>query len=119
MIKILIGCILILCNSANAQTLDILSDDELVSPNAGDDILLDLMAEEGDNNQSAKPSETTDNEESSSFFSFISKPLSFLFSADEVVTTEEGKKETFLERSIRLANEGKLEDQLNLGYMYL
>lgn len=116
MIKILIGCLLILCNSANAQTLDILADDELVSPNAGDDILLDLIAEESDE---AKNIDTTKTEENSTFFSFISKPLSFLFSADEVVTTKEGKKETFLERSIRLANEGKLEDQLNLGYMYL
>lgn len=116
MIKILIGCLLILCNSANAQTLDILADDELVSPNAGDDILLDLIAEESDE---AKNIDTTKTEENSTFFSFISKPLSFLFSADEVVTTKEGKKETFLERSIRLANEGNLEDQLNLGYMYL
>ena len=116
MIKILIGCLLILCNSANAQTLDILADDELVSPNAGDDILLDLIAEESDDAQNIDTAET---EENSTFFSFISKPLSFLFSADEVVTTKEGKKETFLERSIRLANEGKLEDQLNLGYMYL
>lgn len=116
MIKILIGCLLILCNSANAQTLDILADDELVSPNAGDDILLDLIAEESDDAQNIDTAET---EENSTFFSFISKPLSFLFSADEVVTTKEGKKETFLERSIRLANEGNLEDQLNLGYMYL
>jgi TPR repeat protein len=116
MIKILIGCLLILCNFANAQTLDILADDELVSPNAGDDVLLDLIAEESDDAQNIDTAET---EENSTFFSFISKPLSFLFSADEVVTTKEGKKETFLERSIRLANEGNLEDQLNLGYMYL
>lgn len=120
MIKILIGCIFVLCGSVNAQTIDILSDDELVSPNAGDDVLLNLIAEdEQEQNNDEIVSETNETEEEGSFFSFISKPLSVLFSADEVVSTEEGKKETFLERSIRLANEGKLEDQLNLGYMYL
>ena len=120
MIKILIGCIFVLCGSVNAQTIDILSDDELVSPNAGDDVLLDLIAEdEQEQNNDEIASETNETEKEGSFFSFITKPLSVLFSADEVVSTEEGKKETFLERSIRLANEGKLEDQLNLGYMYL
>ena len=58
-------------------------------------------------------------EESQGFFSFITKPLSLLFSANDKVPTPDGKEETFLERSIRQANEGKIEDQMNLAYMYL
>ena len=49
-----------------------------------------------------------------SFISMITKPLSLFFSADDEVG-EDGKKETFLERSQRLAEEGSLEDQMNLA----
>lgn len=61
----------------------------------------------------------TGEEQNSSFLSFITKPISLLFSADDKIKTADGKEETFLEKSIRQAHEGKLEDQLNLGYMYL
>lgn len=54
-----------------------------------------------------------------SFITAITKPLSLFFSADDEVETEQGTKETFLERSTRLAEEGSLEDQMNLAYMYL
>lgn len=55
-----------------------------------------------------------------SLWNFIKKPLTlFTFSASEETTTSDGKQETFLEKSVRLAKEGSLEDQMNLGYMYL
>ena len=43
-----------------------------------------------------------------------------MFRSDKKVTeVAEGEKESPLDRSIRMANEGSLEDQMNLGYMYL
>ena len=83
----------------SAQTIDILSEDMLIG-------------------NATTPTEQTSSD-SSSIFSFITKPLSLIFSAEDEVQTDTGKKETFLEKSIRQANEGKLEDQMNLGYMYL
>lgn len=62
--------------------------------------------------------EGQENDKVASFISMITKPLSLFFSADDEVG-EDGKKETFLERSQRLAEEGSLEDQMNLAYMYL
>lgn len=57
--------------------------------------------------------------EDGSILEYIKKPLSFLFSAEDEVVSEDGKKETFLEKSVRMAGEGSLTDQMNLGYMYL
>lgn len=56
-------------------------------------------------------------------FSFIKKPLS-LFSSDEEEPTQSDStepqiKETPLQRQIRHANEGNVDAQLALGYMYL
>lgn len=55
-------------------------------------------------------------------FSFIKKPLS-LFTDDEEDTTDDNDQatvvETPLQRKIRKANEGDLNAQLTLGYMYL
>lgn len=83
-----------------------------------DDMLLgsDVAGAEGAEAAAAAAGESG---ASSSFLSFITKPLSLLFSADEEVVTPEGKKETYLEKSTRQAAEGKLEDQMNLAYMYL
>ena len=54
---------------------------------------------------------------SGGIFGFM-RPLTSLFSNENELGPD-GKKETFLEKSIRQANEGRLDDQLNLGYMYL
>lgn len=62
----------------------------------------------------------SDNELGSSWWNFIKKPLSlFSSSASDTILSEDGKEETFLEKSERQAKEGSLEDQMNLGYMYL
>lgn len=78
------------------------------------------MVLDNDLNGVQKQSDTAENkEEGNSFFSFVTKPLSLLFSADDEVVSDDGKKETFLEKSLRQANEGSVDDQMNLGYMYL
>lgn len=67
---------------------------------------------------------TTDNTDTqttlkSSLINLIKKPLSLFSSASDQIVSQDGKTETFLEKSIRAAQEGKLSDQMNLGYMYL
>ena len=97
---------------ATAQTIDLLSGD-LTMPTA---------EEEKPQNETAKSTtaEADENDKNDdSFFSFITKPISKLFSADEEVVDDSGKKETFLEQSLRLASEGNVDSQMNLGYMYL
>ena len=71
------------------------------------------------NETASSEDKPVENDKIASFVSVITKPLSLFFSADDEVETEEGTKETFLERSTRLAEEGSLEDQMNLAYMYL
>lgn len=59
-------------------------------------------------------------ENSGSILGFIIKPISNLFKSEEKVTeVAEGETESPLDKSIRLANEGSLDDQMNLAYMYL
>ena len=59
-------------------------------------------------------------EDSSGIFGFMVKPLTSLLSNNEEETTNtDGEKETFLQKNIRLANEGNLAAQLDLAYMYL
>lgn len=99
----------------SAQTIDLLSGD------------LSMPVQEEQTSQEPKTEEKTqasdenndEQESGDSFFSFITKPISKLFSADDEVVDNNGKKETFLEQSLRLANEGNVESQMNLGYMYL
>lgn len=55
------------------------------------------------------------NTEKTGFFGFIKK----FFDKDTQEETPDGPKETFLEKSTRLAEEGDLESQMNLAYMYL
>ena len=94
---------------AKAQTIDLLSGD-LAMPTTEE-----KKTQEKNDNETIVEQETESEE---SFFSFITKPISKLFSADEEVD-DNGKKETFLEQSLRLAGEGNAESQMNLGYMYL
>lgn len=99
-------------NSAEAQTIDLLSGD-LTMPVDEDENKSD------ENNDDKNSVDKQENDNGDSFFSFITKPIAKLFSADDEVVNEEGKKETFLEQSLRLAAEGNVESQMNLGYMYL
>lgn len=117
----------LLSAQTKAQTMDILAEDELINPTpqgniAQDtteaDIALDNLPETETDTAGEENGDEAGNS-SASFFSFVTKPISLLFSAEDEVKTPEGKTETFLERSIRQANEGKLADQMNLGYMYL
>ena len=65
-------------------------------------------------------SEETNDSTDFSLWNFIKKPLSlFSSSASDEIVSEDGKQETFLEKSERQAKDGNLEDQMNLGYMYL
>ena len=95
---------------AKAQTIDLLSGD-LAMPTTEE-----KKTQEKNDKETIVEQETESEE---SFFSFITKPISKLFSADEEVVDANGKKETFLEQSLRLAGEGNAESQMNLGYMYL
>lgn len=111
--KIAFCCLLSSFMAANslAQTVDLFDDSALDKPSA--------TAAQDNSAAAADSSETDAGEESQGFLSFITKPLSLLFSADDKVSTPDGKEETFLERSTRQAKEGKIEDQMNLAYMYL
>ena len=104
-------------NYANAQTIDLLSGD-LSMPVTEEEAKAENKAPSNTADVIENQNENTE-EESESFFSFITKPISKLFSADEEVVDANGKKETFLEQNIRLAKEGNAESQMNLGYMYL
>lgn len=80
----------------------------------------DILADEllnGNDTIAVEPSKTT--EENGSIFGFITKPLSKLFNSEDTVTGTDGKTETYLEKTTREAEEGNLESQMNLGYMYL
>lgn len=105
------------CN-AQAQVMDLMSGDLTMPTGVQDD---DENQKKADKTVDEAQSENDDSAESSddSFFSFITKPIAKLFSADDEVTDDAGNKETFLEQSLRLAGEGNVEAQMNLGYMYL
>lgn len=86
-----------------------------------EDMLLDNNVEVVNSAVTDEDAKDSDETSGFAFWNFITKPLSLF--ADENTTTEttgpDGKKETYAEKNIRLANEGKLEAQMNLGYMYL
>lgn len=100
-------------NYADAQTIDLLSGD-LSMPATEEE-----QTSTESNKTVAEISSDEDSDKGESFFSFITKPIAKLFSADEEVVDANGRKETFLEQNLRLAQEGDIESQMNLGYMYL
>lgn len=114
--KTVLCCMLSMAFTANshAQAIDLFDDDTLNSPSAAE-VKTEQKAQQLAENTAETPTETED----TGMFSFITKPISLLFSAEDKVTTPDGKEETFLEKSMRQAREGKLEDQMNLAYMYL
>lgn len=84
---------------------------------AGDDF--ELLSEEmlfsgEDNDNSAVDENENENNNGNGLFGFIKK----FFYNDEENNTD-GPQETFLEKSTRLAEEGDVEAQMNLAYMYL
>lgn len=112
--KIAFCCLLSSFIAANswAQAVDLLFDDSALDKPT-------VAADKEDNANVVGSTASADGGENQGFLSFITKPLSLLFSADDKITRPDGKEETFLERSTRQANEGKIEDQMNLAYMYL
>ncbi len=111
---------------ANAQN-DIISEDLLLGNAVSSSV---VQEEKNDNKETAKENtkeqmkvDSSENGEKNGIghkiLSFIKKPLDLFYSADDEVKSDDGTKETFLDRSIRQANEGSIEDQMNLGYMYL
>ena len=100
--------------NSHAQAIDLFDDDTLNFPSAAE-VKTEQKAQQLAENTAETPTETED----TGMFSFITKPISLLFSAEDKVITPDGKEETFLEKSMRQAREGKLEDQMNLAYMYL
>ena len=114
--KIIFCCLLssFFMAQAHAQTIDLLDDGTLTADTA------DKSSNTNDAAQTiSEQTENTDDSQDQNFLSFITKPISLLFSADDKVETADGKEETYLEKSTRQANEGNLDDQMNLAYMYL
>lgn len=96
-----------------ADDMDLLSDDLLLGGSA------EISATKTSDNVGENETKTKD-EHNGSFFGFIIKPISDFFSSDAKITdVAEGEKESPLDRIIRKADEGSLEEQMNLGYMYL
>ena len=114
--------------NANAQN-DLISEDLLL----GNSVSSSMVQEEEKNTDKETVKENAENEQTKEdstessektgighkILSFIKKPLDLFNSADDEVKNDDGTKETFLEKSIRQAKEGNIEDQMNLGYMYL
>ena len=117
--KIIFCCLMSSFLAANsyAQAVDLFDDDSLNTPSKNEPNAPQKPQALYEKSESAQNADAAD--ENSGMLSFIKKPISLLFSADDKVAAPDGKEETFLEKSIRQANEGKLEDQMNLAYMYL
>lgn len=98
---------------SHAQEVDLLTGEmELMSDDSQDST----------DSHTASPTNqaTEEDQPKSSWFGFITRPLSKFFAEDEDVTVSANEEtETPFDKSIRQANEGNLEDQMNLAYMYL
>ena len=118
--KILLCCLLSSFFAANsyAQVVDLFDDDSLSTPNKNEIKTAKPVQDIADSRETSESKEV-ENSDNAGLFSFITKPISLLFSADDKVEKPDGSEETFLEKSTRQAREGNLEDQMNLAYMYL
>ena len=95
-----------------AEDIDLLSDEMLLGG--------DTQALQSEDSQSTAEEDESQDENSGSIFGFIIEPISNFFKSEEKVTeVSEGEKESPLDKSIRQAKEGSIEDQMSLGYMYL
>lgn len=98
-------------HNANAQEVDLMSEEMLLGTSAS--------AQKENPADGAATSVEVQNEESNGFFlNYIIKPISSLFDGGEEYSAEVGS-EDLLKESIQQAQDGKIEDQMNLGYMYL
>ncbi len=114
--KIILCCILssLVAINTNAQTVELFDENALDNATKTETNQLETVQHLEETSQNNKNEEDKDG-----LLSFITKPLSLFFSADDKIKTPDGKEETFLEKATRQALEGKLEDQMNLAYMYL
>lgn len=108
---ILTLCVCLLSiNVAHAEGEDLFSEEMLLGTETSLNDKMDNNTTKAENND----------EQTGSFFGFIINPISKLFGSGEKITeVPEGEKESLLDISIRRANEGSIEDQTNLAYMYL
>lgn len=98
-----------------AQEIDLLSDELLATKGVSDEtsgvssVDNALVIDEGNG------------EKKESIFGMIVQPITdWLFSSkDDINVIAEGEEETVFAKTVRLANEGDLEAQMSLGYMYL
>ena len=86
-----------------------------------EEMLLNEEKSESTNNKDGVSSQENQDvgEQKESFFGFIIQPLSNLFKSDKNLSEVTENKESFLDKSIKAADEGSLEDQMNLAYIYL
>lgn len=108
-------------SSVQADDIELLSDEMLLGTETEASSSSKTENKKKDENTVEKEKEdNAEAEQSGSFFGMIIKPITNLFSSDEEITAvPEGEKESPLDKSIRLANEGSKDDQMNLAYMYL
>lgn len=106
--------------SSAAEEMDILAND-LMLGEAENETMTAESSEDNVSKSENQEAESNQNENNgkSSWFGFITRPLSKIFSNNAGDTPNEKSSETALEKSIQLADEGNLEDQMNLAYMYL
>ena len=79
-----------------------------------EEMMLSGSSDDSEADATKANTEEDDGEDSGSIFGFIIKPISKFFSSGEDATqTDSTTQESFLDKSIRLAGEGKLEDQMN------
>lgn len=86
-----------------AADVDLLSDDI-------------MLLSDGDKSTSDFANNQENTEKSGGLLNFIKRPLSLFFSDEE---KDQAQTESYIEKTIRLADEGSVEDQINLAYMYL
>lgn len=108
-ILLLFACLLAV-HPAYAEEDDLFSDEVLLGTEKSLNSKIENNKINAENNE----------ENSSSFFGFIINPISKFFGSREKITeVPEGETESLLDISIRKAEEGSIEDQTNLAYMYL
>ncbi|MBQ7632837.1 MAG: sel1 repeat family protein [Alphaproteobacteria bacterium] len=107
--KLLLSALLLALSSHTVKAADevqLLADEMFLSESDATEIEAQTAEDNGDDKKSG------------GFFGFISRPLSKLFSSDDTKNTA-ALQETWLEKNVRLADEGNLNSQMDLAYMYL
>ena len=105
--------IFVLHNARAADDIQLLTEDMLQDTEDEE-----IEKEEQLENDAEVEDDAKEASEKTGFFGFISRPFSKLFSSKET-ETETTTIESYLERITRQAEEGDVESQMNLAYMYL